>query len=72
MKEERLNETEYVENGSLFSYLARSDKVDILTEDKLLEMVLDVVKGMMYLGKKGIIHRDLAARCFICYNSCRS
>ncbi|PRP80040.1 hypothetical protein PROFUN_12327, partial [Planoprotostelium fungivorum] len=53
---------EYVENGSLLSFMVRPDKADVLTVDKLMEMVLDVVKGMMYLGKKGIIHRDLAAR----------
>ncbi|PRP78612.1 potassium transporter [Planoprotostelium fungivorum] len=51
---------EYVDKGSLDEYLKKSQKD--LTDNHLIEMCFDIVKGMMYLQSRGVIHRDLAAR----------
>ncbi|XP_023023371.1 tyrosine-protein kinase hopscotch isoform X3 [Leptinotarsa decemlineata] len=51
---------EFVHHGSLQSYL----KIyrELLQEAQLLKYALDIAKGMDYLGKKNIVHRDLASR----------
>eukprot|EP01117_Protostelium_nocturnum_P008853 TRINITY_DN3173_c1_g2_i1.p1 TRINITY_DN3173_c1_g2~~TRINITY_DN3173_c1_g2_i1.p1 ORF type:complete len:1688 (-),score=589.29 TRINITY_DN3173_c1_g2_i1:9-5072(-) len=53
---------EYAENGSLDSFLRSPYRVDELNDHRLINMTFDIVKGMMYLQKKGVIHRDLSAR----------
>ncbi|XP_069675687.1 tyrosine-protein kinase hopscotch [Periplaneta americana] len=51
---------EFVQHGSLQSYLKIHK--DTLQEHTLLKFALDVAKGMEYLGRKNIVHRDLATR----------
>ncbi|PRP73711.1 tyrosine-protein kinase Fps85D-like, partial [Planoprotostelium fungivorum] len=51
---------EFVECGSLDNYLRKSHRE--LTDNNLISMCFDIVKGMIYLQSKGVIHRDLAAR----------
>ncbi|CAH2062849.1 unnamed protein product, partial [Iphiclides podalirius] len=53
--------TEYMCNGSLFNYLRRTAP-DQLGPAVLLDMCLQVCKGMAYLERHNYIHRDLAAR----------
>ncbi|CAK1578458.1 unnamed protein product [Parnassius mnemosyne] len=53
--------TEYMCNGSLFNYLRRTSP-DQLGPAVLLDMCLQVCKGMAYLERHNYIHRDLAAR----------
>eukprot|EP01117_Protostelium_nocturnum_P012030 TRINITY_DN4404_c0_g1_i1.p1 TRINITY_DN4404_c0_g1~~TRINITY_DN4404_c0_g1_i1.p1 ORF type:complete len:1716 (-),score=556.93 TRINITY_DN4404_c0_g1_i1:204-5351(-) len=53
---------EFAQNGSLDSYLRSSGRSDELSNNVLINMAFDVVKGMMYLEKRGVIHRDLSAR----------
>ncbi|XP_045533834.1 tyrosine-protein kinase Btk29A isoform X2 [Papilio machaon] len=53
--------TEYMCNGSLFNYLRRAAP-DQLGPALLLDMCLQVCKGMAYLERHNYIHRDLAAR----------
>ncbi|PRP78849.1 dynactin subunit 1-like [Planoprotostelium fungivorum] len=42
------------------TYLRKSHRE--LTDNNLISMCFDIVKGMIYLQSKGVIHRDLAAR----------
>lgn len=51
---------EYVDRGSLDRYLSENE--GDLSDNSLLRMVFDVIKGMIYLQTKKIIHRDIAAR----------
>ncbi|XP_050672649.1 tyrosine-protein kinase Btk29A isoform X1 [Leptidea sinapis] len=53
--------TEYMRHGSLFNYLRRSAP-DLLSPAVLLDMCIQVCKGMAYLERHNYIHRDLAAR----------
>eukprot|EP01117_Protostelium_nocturnum_P009923 TRINITY_DN3536_c0_g1_i3.p1 TRINITY_DN3536_c0_g1~~TRINITY_DN3536_c0_g1_i3.p1 ORF type:complete len:310 (-),score=102.41 TRINITY_DN3536_c0_g1_i3:31-960(-) len=53
---------EFAENGSLDSFLRSPYRVDELNNDRFVRMAFDIVKGMMYIHKKGVIHRDLSAR----------
>ncbi|XP_034825105.1 tyrosine-protein kinase Btk isoform X1 [Maniola hyperantus] len=53
--------TEYMRHGSLFNYLRRTPR-DQLGSGVLLDMCIQVCKGMTYLEKHNYIHRDLAAR----------
>ncbi|CAB3228436.1 unnamed protein product [Arctia plantaginis] len=53
--------TEYMRNGSLFNYLRRT-MPDQLGPAVLLDMCIQVCKGMAYLERHNYIHRDLAAR----------
>ncbi|PRP76091.1 tyrosine-protein kinase Fer [Planoprotostelium fungivorum] len=62
-KEEQLYMVlEYAEMGALDSYLRTVRKAEELTEIDLVTMVFDIVKGMVYLQTKNVIHRDIAAR----------
>ncbi|PRP79937.1 putative PAS/PAC sensor protein [Planoprotostelium fungivorum] len=58
--EQYLMVLEYVDEGSLKDYLRKQQRS--LTDNDLIFMCFDVVKGMLYLQGKGIVHRDLAAR----------
>lgn len=49
--------TEYMPGGSLYSYLQKNRNV--LKLPQLLKFAIDVCKGMDYLHKSNIIHRDL-------------
>ncbi|XP_061355557.1 serine/threonine-protein kinase STY8-like isoform X1 [Gastrolobium bilobum] len=49
--------TEYMPGGSLYDYLHKSHNV--LELSRLLNIVIDVSKGMEYLHRNNIIHRDL-------------
>ncbi|XP_063046571.1 tyrosine-protein kinase ITK/TSK [Engraulis encrasicolus] len=51
---------EYMEGGCLVEYL-RSHR-GALSQDKMLNMCLDVSEAMAYLESSNFIHRDLAAR----------
>ena len=51
---------EFLKHGSLQSYLAINREV--LDHKKLLSFALDISTGMDYLGRKSIVHRDLATR----------
>ncbi|KAJ8725070.1 hypothetical protein PYW07_016028 [Mythimna separata] len=53
--------TEYMRHGSLFNYLRRTSP-DQLGPAVLLDMCIQVCKGMAYLERHNYIHRDLAAR----------
>ncbi|XP_047989997.1 tyrosine-protein kinase Btk29A isoform X8 [Leguminivora glycinivorella] len=53
--------TEYMRHGSLFNYLRRTAP-DLLPAAVLLDMCIQVCKGMAYLERHNYIHRDLAAR----------
>lgn len=53
--------TEYMRHGSLFNYLRRTSP-DQLGPSVLLDMCIQVCKGMAYLERHNYIHRDLAAR----------
>ncbi|RVE49506.1 hypothetical protein evm_005847, partial [Chilo suppressalis] len=53
--------TEYMRHGSLFNYLRRT-LPDQLGPAVLLDMCIQVCKGMAYLERHNYIHRDLAAR----------
>ncbi|XP_021830166.1 serine/threonine-protein kinase STY8-like [Prunus avium] len=49
--------TEYMPGGSLYDYLHKNHNVLKLSE--LLKFAIDVCKGMEYLHRNNIIHRDL-------------
>ena len=44
------------------SFLRSYENKTLLTVQLKSEMCLDVVRGMVYISKKGVIHRDLAVR----------
>lgn len=54
--------TEYMRHGSLLNYLRRHETNLIINTPLLLDMCIQVCKGMAYLEKHNYIHRDLAAR----------
>lgn len=54
--------TEYMRHGSLLNYLRRHEANLICNIGLLLDMCIQVCKGMAYLEKHNYIHRDLAAR----------
>jgi ephrin-B len=53
---------EFMELGSLRSYLRSELVIDQLTDADFLRMACDVCSAMHYLGESGFVHRDLAAR----------
>ncbi|CAH1182864.1 unnamed protein product [Phyllotreta striolata] len=52
---------EYMENGSLLSFLKEGDG-RAYNYEKLMKIAYDISSGMKYLESKKIVHRDLAAR----------
>jgi hypothetical protein len=53
---------EFMELGSLRSYLMSSLVFEQLTDVDLVRMACDVCSAMHYLCESGLVHRDLAAR----------
>lgn len=53
---------EFMELGSLRSYLKSELVTDKLPTHDMVRMACDVCAGMHYLAESGFIHRDLAAR----------
>ncbi|XP_026301578.1 tyrosine-protein kinase Btk29A isoform X1 [Apis mellifera] len=54
--------TEYMRHGSLLNYLRRNEATLGANVGLLLDMCIQVCKGMAYLERHNYIHRDLAAR----------
>ncbi|XP_048511813.1 tyrosine-protein kinase Btk29A isoform X3 [Athalia rosae] len=54
--------TEYMRHGSLLNYLRRNETSLGANVGLLLDMCIQVCKGMAYLERHNYIHRDLAAR----------
>ncbi|GJQ77521.1 hypothetical protein Trydic_g20910 [Trypoxylus dichotomus] len=54
--------TEYMRHGSLLNYLRRHEQSHCNNQGLLLDMCIQVCKGMAYLERHNYIHRDLAAR----------
>lgn len=54
--------TEYMKHGSLLNYLRRHEGSLAGNAGLLLDMCIQVCKGMAYLERHSFIHRDLAAR----------
>ncbi|KAK4886423.1 hypothetical protein RN001_002694 [Aquatica leii] len=54
--------TEYMRHGSLLNYLRRHEQSLTSNQGLLLDMCIQVCKGMAYLERHNYIHRDLAAR----------
>ena len=52
--------TEYMENGSLDTFLRLNESK--LKQSQMVKMLKDVASGMCYLSEMNYIHRDLAAR----------
>ncbi|XP_063698678.1 tyrosine-protein kinase Btk-like [Culicoides brevitarsis] len=53
---------EFMKHGSLLSYLSRYKQSFLESTRLLLDMCIQVCKGMYYLESNNFIHRDLAAR----------
>lgn len=53
---------EYVELGSLVTYLKLNQPKRMTSPLPLITFALDIANGMEYLESKSIVHRDLAAR----------
>lgn len=54
--------TEYMKYGSLLNHLRRHEQSLCSNQGLLLDMCIQVCKGMAYLERHNYIHRDLAAR----------
>jgi len=53
---------EFMELGSLRTYLKSEFVFEKLSDADLIRMACDVCAGMHYLAESGFVHRDLAAR----------
>eukprot|EP01117_Protostelium_nocturnum_P016265 TRINITY_DN6397_c0_g1_i10.p1 TRINITY_DN6397_c0_g1~~TRINITY_DN6397_c0_g1_i10.p1 ORF type:complete len:1265 (-),score=336.19 TRINITY_DN6397_c0_g1_i10:364-4158(-) len=53
---------EYCSLGSLDHWIAKQSECSSVTSALLLNISIDIAKGMQYLASQGIIHRDLSAR----------
>jgi len=51
--------TEFMEHGSLYSFIHSENKVDT---NLLVNLIKGIAAGMLHLHKEGIVHRDLACR----------
>jgi len=51
--------TEFVDNGSLRTWLSSNQPMD---DTMKIRIARDIAAGMLYLHREGVIHRDLAAR----------
>ncbi|EFA02156.1 tyrosine-protein kinase Btk isoform X1 [Tribolium castaneum] len=54
--------TEYMRYGSLLNHLRRHEQSLSINQGLLLDMCIQICKGMAYLERHNYIHRDLAAR----------
>jgi len=54
--------TEYMKHGSLLQYLRRLKTTLLSDIGSLIDMAIQVARGMAYLERHNYIHRDLAAR----------
>ncbi|XP_060531106.1 tyrosine-protein kinase Btk-like isoform X2 [Cylas formicarius] len=54
--------TEYMRHGSLLNHLRRHEQSLSSNQGLLLDMCIQICKGMAYLERLNYIHRDLAAR----------
>ncbi|XP_017783222.1 PREDICTED: tyrosine-protein kinase Btk29A isoform X2 [Nicrophorus vespilloides] len=54
--------TEYMRHGSLLNYLRKHEQSLSSNQGLLLDMCIQICKGMAYLERHNYIHRDLAAR----------
>ena len=54
--------TEYMRHGSLLQHLRRQKAVMLSDVGSLMDVVIQVCRGMAYLERHNYIHRDLAAR----------
>lgn len=54
--------TEYMKDGSLQQYLHKRRSTLLSQPVRLIDMCLQVCRGMAFLEEKGFLHRDLAAR----------
>jgi len=54
--------TEYMKHGSLLQYLRKHKPILLSDMGSLLDMAIQVARGMAYLERHNYIHRDLAAR----------
>ena len=53
---------DFIQHGSLLQYLRRLKSSLLSDVDSLLDIVVQVCRGMAYLERHNYIHRDLAAR----------
>ena len=53
---------DFIQHGSLLQYLRRLKSSLLNDVDSLLDIVVQVCRGMAYLERHNYIHRDLAAR----------
>jgi len=59
--EEQFIVTEFINKGSVISFLTGKTKKDV-SPLEIVKMCRDAAAGMAYLHEQGIVHRDLAAR----------
>ena len=57
-----MSDHDLFQHGSLLQYLRRLKSTLLTDMGSLLDMALQVARGMAYLERHNYIHRDLAAR----------